>query len=347
MIKGYKVFNPDWTCSPNGNTKQYTCPCTFEEDVNPSVCNAGMHFCKVAADCFNYYNFNPDNHVAEVAAYGTVVEKGDKCATNKLEIIREIPWAELLEMVNTGKCCAGLCNSGDWNSGNRNSGDCNSGNRNSGDCNSGDCNSGDCNSGNCNSGNRNSGDWNSGNCNSGNRNSGDWNSGDCNSGNRNSGDWNSGNCNSGNRNSGDCNSGNRNSGNWNSGNRNSGNRNSGDWNNTNFSNGCFNTVEPTIHLFNKPSSWTYRDWLNSEARYLMNQIQGDILEWVYLSDMTDEEKAAHPEAETTGGYLKELDNPESAVIWWRLLDQRKKNVIMKIPNFDKAIFKEITGIDVD
>ena len=277
IIKGFKVFNPDWTCSPNGNTKQYTCPGKFEEDVTPIRCGQGMHFCKVAADCFNYYDFNPDNHVAEVAAYGEVVEEGDKCATNKLEIIREIPWAELLEMVNTGKGCAGLCNSGDCNSG------------------------------------------------------------DCNSGNRNSGDWNSGNRNSGNRNSGDCNSGNRNSG----------NRNSGDWNNTNFSNGCFNTVEPTIHLFNKPSSWTYRDWLNSEARYLMNQIQGDILEWVYLSDMTDEEKAEHPEAETTGGYLKELDNSECAVIWWRSLNQRQKNVIMAIPNFDKAIFKEITGIDVD
>ena len=302
IIKGFKVFNPDWTCSPNGNTKQYTCPGKFEEDVTPIRCGQGMHFCKVAADCFNYYSFNPDNHVAEVAAYGEVVEEGDKCATNKLEIIREIPWAELLEMVNTGKGCAGLCNSG-----NRNSGDCNSGNRNSGDCNSGNRNSGDCNSGDCNSG-----------------------------------DWNSGDCNSGNRNSGDCNSGNRNSGDWNSG-----NRNSGDWNNTNFSNGCFNTVEPTIHLFNKPSSWTYRDWLNSEARYLMNQIQGDILEWVYLSDMTDEEKVEHPEAETTGGYLKELDNSECAVIWWRSLNQRQKNVIMAIPNFDKAIFKEITGIDVD
>ena len=297
IIKGFKVFNPDWTCSPNGNTKQYTCPGKFEEDVTPVRCGQGMHFCKVAADCFNYYDFNPDNHVAEVAAYGEVVEEGDKCATNKLEIIREIPWAELLEMVNTGKGCAGLCNSGDWNSGNRNSGD-----------------------------------WNSGNRNSGNRNSGNRNSGDCNSGNRNSGDWNSGNRNSGNRNSG---------------NRNSGDCNSGDWNNTNFSNGCFNTVEPTIHLFNKPSSWTYRDWLNSEARYLMNQIQGDILEWVYLSDMTDEEKAEHPEAETTGGYLKELDNSECAVIWWRSLNQRQKNVIMAIPNFDKAIFKEITGIDVD
>ena len=312
IIKGFKVFNPDWTCSPNGNTKQYTCPGKFEEDVTPVRCGQGMHFCKVAADCFNYYSFNPDNHVAEVAAYGEVVEEGDKCATNKLEIIREIPWAELLEMVNTGKGCAGLCNSGDWNSGNRNSG-----NRNSGNWNSGDWNSGDWNSGNWNSGNRNSGDWNSG----------DWNSGDWNSGDWNSGDWNSGD--------------------WNSGNRNSGNRNSGDWNNTNFSNGCFNTVEPTIHLFNKPSSWTYRDWLNSEARYLMNQIQGDILEWVYLSDMTDEEKAAHPEAETTGGYLKELDNSECAVIWWRSLNQRQKNVIMAIPNFDKAIFKEITGIDVD
>ena len=302
IIKGFKVFNPDWTCSPNGNTKQYTCPGKFEEDVTPVRCGQGMHFCKVAADCFNYYDFNPDNHVAEVAAYGEVVEEGDKCATNKLEIIREIPWAELLEMVNTGKGCAGLCNSGN-------------------------CNSGNCNSGNWNSGNWNSGDWNSGN----------WNSGDCNSG-----DWNSGNCNSGN-----CNSGNWNSGDWNSGDWNSGNCNSGNWNNTNFSNGCFNTVEPTIHLFNKPSSWTYRDWLNSEARYLMNQIQGDILEWVYLSDMTDEEKAEHPEAETTGGYLKELDNSECAVIWWRSLNQRQKNVIMAIPNFDKAIFKEITGIDVD
>ena len=337
IIKGFKVFNPDWTCSPNGNTKQYTCPGKFEEDVTPVRCGQGMHFCKVAADCFNYYDFNPDNHVAEVAAYGEVVEEGDKCATNKLEIIREIPWAELLEMVNTGKGCAGLCNSGDCNSGDWNSGDWNSGNWNSGDCNSGDWNSGDCNSGDWNSGNRNSGNRNSGDWNSGNRNSGDWNSGNRNSGNRNSGDWNSGNWNSG-----DCNSGD-----WNSGNRNSGNRNSGDWNNTNFSNGCFNTVEPKIHLFNKPSEWTYRDWLNSDARYLLNQIPGDVLEYIWFENMTDEEKEVHPEAETTGGYLKELDNSECAVIWWRSLDQRKKNVIMAIPNFDKAIFKEITGIDVD
>ena len=114
MIKGYKVFNPDWTCKG----KQYTCPGTFEEDVNPSVCNVGMHFCKNAADCFRYYDFDPNNHVAEVIAHGTVAEGEDKCATNKLEIVREIPWAEVLEIVNTGKACTGRCNSGNWNSGN-------------------------------------------------------------------------------------------------------------------------------------------------------------------------------------------------------------------------------------
>ena len=304
VIRGFKVFNPDWTC----RDKQYTCPGAFEEDVAPSVCDRGMHFCKKAADCFNYYSFNPENKVAEVIAIAErTVEDGDKCATNYLEIVREISWQEVLEIVNTGKGCTGLCNSGDWNSGDWNSGDRNSGDWNSGDRNSGDCNSGDCNSGNRNSGNRNSG----------NRNSGDWNSGD-----RNSGDWNSGN-----RNSGDC--------------------NSGDWNKCSFSNGCFNTVEPKIYLFNKPSDWTYRDWLNSDARYLLNQIPGDVLEYVWFEDMTDEEKAAHPEAKTTGGYLKQLDNSECGSIWWRGLNDYEKSIIKAIPNFDKEIFKEITGVDVD
>ena len=296
-VKGYKVFNSDWTC----RGKQYSCPGTFEEFVSPSVCNVGMHFCKNAADCFRYYDFDPNNHVTEVIAHGTVAEDEYKCATNKLEIVREIPWAEVLEIVNTGKACTGRCNSGDQNSGNWNSG------------------------------NRNSGNWNSGNGNSGN-----WNSGD-----RNSGNWNSGD-----RNSGDQNSGNWNSGNWNSGNRNSGNRNSGDWNATSFSNGCFNTVSPKIYMFNKPTDWTFERWFNCRARRLLNDIDDCQLEYVYLSAMTDEEKAAHPEAETTGGYLKERTTADNAWKWWAGLSAADRNVILSLPNFDAAIFREITGIDV-
>lgn len=196
MVKGYKVFNPDWTCM----NKQYTCPGTFEEDVNPSVCNVGMHFCKNAADCFRYYDFDPNNHVAEVIAHGTVAEGEDKCATNKLEIVREIPWAEVLEIVNTGKACTGRCNSGDWNSGNR---------------------------------------------------------------------------------------------------------------------------------------------------YLLNQIDDCPLEYIWFDSMTDEEKAAHPEAETTGGYLKERTTADNARKWWAGLSADDRNIIFSLPNFDAAVFKEITGIDVD
>ena len=64
MVRGYKVFNSDWTCI----NKQYTCPGKFEEDVEISVCNRGMHFCRNAVDCFSYYSFNPDNHIAELVA---------------------------------------------------------------------------------------------------------------------------------------------------------------------------------------------------------------------------------------------------------------------------------------
>ena len=276
-VKGYKVFNSDWTCCG----KQYSCPGTFEEFVSPSVCNVGMHFCKNAADCFRYYDFDPNNHVAEVIAHGTVAEDEYKCATNKLEIVREIPWAEVLEIVNTGKACTGRCNSGDQNSGDQNSGN-----------------------------------------------------------------WNSGNWNSGDQNSGDQNSGDQNSGNWNSGNWNSGNRNSGDWNATSFSNGCFNTVSPKIYMFNKPTDWTFERWFNCRARRLLNDIDDCQLEYVYLSAMTDEEKAAHPEAETTGGYLKERTTADNAWKWWAGLSAADRNVILSLPNFDAAIFREITGIDV-
>ena len=73
VIKGFKVFNPDWTC----RGKQYTCPGSFEEDVHPSVCGRGMHFYKAVADCFKYYSFSPENKVAEVVAYGEVADRRD------------------------------------------------------------------------------------------------------------------------------------------------------------------------------------------------------------------------------------------------------------------------------
>ena len=288
MVKGYKVFRPDWTCDPTGhNPKQYTCPGKFEEEGELDVCGRGMHFCQVAADCFNYYSFNSENKVAEVIAYGEVRTGGDKSCTDKLEIVREIPWDEVLRIVNIGKNCTGRCNTG----------------------------------------NRNTGNWNTGNWNTGN-----WNTGDCNTGNRNTGDCNTGNWNTGDCNTGDCNTG---------------NRNTGDWNKSSFNTGCFNTEEQKIMLFNKPSDMTYNDWLRSDARYLLNQIPKDVVEWVYEEDMTDEEKVANPTYETTGGYLKVLDESECGQLWWGSLSDSQKNYIRSIPNFDAEIFEQCTGIKVD
>ena len=232
-VYGFKVFNPDWTC----RKKQYTCPGMFEEFGEVEVCGYGMHFCENAADCFNYYDFDPNNKVAEVIAHGEVKKEGDKSCTNKLEIVREIPWDEVLRIVNIGKNCTGRCNTG--------------------------------------------------------------------------------------------------------------NRNTGDWNKSSFNTGCFNTEEQKILLFNKPSEMTYREWLESDARYLLNQIPKDVVEWVYENSMTDDEKAAHPTYKTTGGYLKVLDEAECGQIWWNGLTDYRKNIIRAIPNFDAEIFYLCTGIKVD
>lgn len=157
-MKGYKVFKPDWTC----RGFQYAVGKVFEEDAVPSCCEQGFHFCKELKDCFNYYQFNPENKVAEIEALGDIdtQEENSKCCTNKIKIVREISWKEVLKMVNEGICNTGFCNRGDLNSGHYNKGNYNSGIGNSGNHNSGNYNSGNYNSGNYNQGEWNSGDWN-------------------------------------------------------------------------------------------------------------------------------------------------------------------------------------------
>ena len=287
IIKGYKVFNADWKC----RDKQYACPGYFEEDVELMLCQKGMHFCLKASDCFSYYDFNSNYHVCEVIAHGDVVKDKNKCCTNKLEIVREIPWSEVLEIVNEGKNCTGDCNTGDWNTG----------------------------------------DWNTGDRNTGNWNTGDWNTGDCNTGNRNTGDRNTGNWNTGDRNTGD---------------RNTGDRNTGDWNTGSNSSGCFNTITQPIIMFNKSCDWTLDDWRRSDARYYLNEIPKNLLEWIIKDDMTEEEKTTHPEYETTGGYLKMLDETECAQVWWDAAPEYKRRAIMELPNFDAKIFEKCTGIKI-
>ena len=316
-IKGFKVFKSDWTC----RGYQYEVGKTFKHNGNIELCGSGFHFCQKASDCFNYYGFDSSNKVAEVLATGLVESGDDKAVTDELIIVREIPWTELLTIVNEGKDCTGLCNTG-----NRNTGNCNTGNRNTGDWNTGDCNTGDCNTGNRNTGN----------CNTGNRNTGDWNTGDCNTGD----------CNTGNRNTGDWNTGNRNTGDCNTGNCNTGNRNTGDCNTANFSTGVFCAQEEKIKIFDKQSDLTYRDWINSRVRDIIRWNMETTV-WVYEENMSAEEKEQYPTYKTTGGYLKVFSYKEAWSNLWNNLTDSEKQEIKNIPNFDSEKFKEITGIKVE
>jgi hypothetical protein len=178
-IIAYKVFNPDWTCKGF----KFEVGEIYIHQGRIKICELGFHACLKLVDCFNYYSFDSNNKVALVHILGNVEKNNDdsKICTDKIKIVKELTWFEILELVNIGDKNTGYWNSGDKNSGDKNSGDKNSGRWNSGDMNSGDMNSGDKNSGDCNSG-----DYNSGDCNSGYRNSGDRNSGY-----RNSGCWNS------------------------------------------------------------------------------------------------------------------------------------------------------------
>ena len=289
-MKGYKVFNKDWTC----RGFQYEVGKTYEMKEDPVYCEIGFHFCGKLIDCFNYYDFDSENKVAEIEALGTIDDSGDKekYCTNKIKIVRELTWHEVLDLVNTGKDNTGRGNAGNWNAGNWNTGRGNAGNRNAG--------------------NRNTGNWNAGNRNAGNRNTGRGNTGD-----------------------------------ENTGDENTGNRNTGDWNSTDFSTGCFNTKEEKIRLFNKRSKWTYRDWRCSSARDLMCDCPYTKTVWINEKYMTDSEKEENSTWKRTGGYLKTIEvTDEDRQAWWDNLDDEDQEEIKSLPNFDKEIFKEITGIEV-
>ena len=241
-IKGYKVFNPDWTC----RGFQYKVGETFVHNGDIEMCESGFHFCRKASDCFNYYDFNSNNKVAEVEAIGLVETRGDKSVTDKIKIVREIKWMELLTIVNEGNNCTGLCNSGNYNSGGRNSG----------------------------------------------------------------------------------------------------NYNSGNWNSTNYSTGFLNSEQQPIYMFNQPTNMQREEVYNLAGIQTLNR-NFENSWWIYSLNMTDEEKKAHPEHETTGGYLKTVDFKTACKIMWDNLDEEDKEDVKNLPNFDNDVFREITGISVE
>ena len=150
--------------------------------------------------------------------------------------------------------------------------------------------------------------------------------------------------NTGNINTGNINTGNRNTGDWNTGNANTGDWNAGDWNSCDYSAGCFCTGEQPFILFDKPSPISRTKFydLNIVKRLMNITLFGGVA----LSDMTAEEKKAHPEYKITDGYIKLYTYFEAWENLWKTLSVNEKKQLRELPNFDADTFKVITGIEI-
>ena len=283
----------------------------IDNGKKPKLCSDSVfHFCENIQQVHQYYKCYSTlkNRFCEIEVLGELVSDEEKCGSNHIRIVREIKGKELNNLLLMINGNTGIFNTGNWNTGDRNTG-----NRNTGDRNTGNRNTGNQNTGNRNIGNQNIGNQNTGNRNIGNQNTGNRNTGNRNTGNQNTGDWNIGN--------------------W----------NTGDWNTINGSTGFFNTVEQEVMIFNKPSGMTQREFWESEYYDAITNVSFYLTEWIWY---TEEEKKKSIIRQATKGYLKKYTYKEACANWWNKLDEEDKETIQKIPNFDKDIFFEITGIKV-
>ena len=124
---------------------------------------------------------------------------------------------------------------------------------------------------------------------------------------------------------------------------NTGSGNTGNWNSGDGNSGYLNTITPdTILVFNKECSReTWNKAIKPDFMYF-----NVLNKFIYTCDMTDEEKENNPDYETTGGYLRKMTYKEAWKYSWNNANKENRKLILKLPNFDNEIFKEITGIDV-
>ena len=96
-------------------------------------------------------------------------------------------------------------------------------------------------------------------------------------------------------------------------------------------------------VFNKDVSESeYEEILSS-----LSDIEVLPTKWIEEKDMTTEERKNVKIAKEIGGYLKIFTYEEAWANFWTTATKKQKDTILAVPGFDAAIFKGITGIEVD
>ena len=88
-MKGYKATY-DFKCK----NLTYEINNTYTLEGELILCEQGLHFCKNPDDLLDYYPYKSNLKILEIEVLGDVIDEGDKSVTNKLKVLREIPFVE-------------------------------------------------------------------------------------------------------------------------------------------------------------------------------------------------------------------------------------------------------------
>ena len=92
----YKILNHDDTC----RGFKYEIGQTYEMNDKPVLCQTGFHACFFMQRCFDYYSPNQRNKFVEVLLLGDIVgNKEEKYCSNKIKIIRELSFLEMIDVI--------------------------------------------------------------------------------------------------------------------------------------------------------------------------------------------------------------------------------------------------------
>ena len=89
-----------------------------------------------------------------------------------------------------------------------------------------------------------------------------------------------------------------------------------------------------------------KEWYGSRAYIVMCECPYTHSDYICESEMTDEEKANHPEYKTIGGYIQVcIVTNKDRQDWWNDLSEEDKQAVYDIPYFDAEKFRKCTGIE--
>jgi len=91
-----------------------------------------------------------------------------------------------------------------------------------------------------------------------------------------------------------------------------------------------------------------KTWVKKSDISFPNWLRFGLTQWVSYDTATDKERKKHKkDIEVCGGFLKNLEYKEAFRRAWDNAEVSERKKVTVLPGFDKDVFFEISGIDVD